>query len=70
MEGGGCVRNARCKKRAGLIGPDTKTTGRAKHQGGGVGGRGTISASRLCPGETKSTVLYLPPTQNWMWHVT
>ena len=40
MEGGGCVRNARCKKRAGLIGPDTKTTGRAKHQGGGVGGGG------------------------------
>ena len=45
----------RCKKRAGLIGPDTNKKDRHQFGGGGGGDSilcpwGTISASRLCPG--------------------
>ena len=64
---------ARCKKRAGLIGPDTnKKKKRAASIGwGGVGGwgdnicgRGTISASGLCPWGTISASRLCPGGQN------
>ena len=65
---------ARCKKRAGLIGPDNltpiKKTGTAKRigwRGGGgdnICGRGTISASGLCPWGTISASGLCPGGQN------
>ena len=63
---------ARCKKRAGLIGPDTnkKKNGRQAVGWGGWGGgdnicgRGTISASGLCPWGTISASRLCPGGQH------
>ena len=70
-----CAKLARCKKRAGLIGPDTNKKNRdgqawvgGRPGGGGkrenICGRGTISASGLCPWGTISASRLCPGGQN------